>query len=114
MYKSGDILMVKVTGIEEYGIFVLVDKEYSGLIHISEISDKFVRNITDYVTIDEEILALVIDCDEQEKRLKLSIKNLDYKLDGSINPDKEKGFSSLKEQLPIWIKNYKEENENNL
>lgn len=108
MYKNGDILKVKVTGIEDYGIFVAINDDFSGLIHISEISDKFVRNISDYVSIDEEIFALVLECNEQEKRIKLSIKNLDYKLDGSVNPDKEDGFLSLKEQLPIWVEEYKQ------
>lgn len=34
-----------VTGIEKYWIFVTLDEYYSGLIHISEISDGFVRDI---------------------------------------------------------------------
>ena len=109
MYKSGDILKVKVTGLEDYGIFVTIDDGFTGLIHISEISDKFVRNISDYVQINEEIFASVIACNDEEKKVKLSIKNLNYKKDGSIHPDKVDGFSSLRENLPKWIKNYKGE-----
>jgi len=41
-YQIGDIVTVSVTGIEKYGIFVGLDEYYSGLIHISEISDGFV------------------------------------------------------------------------
>ena len=107
MYKCGDVLNVKVTGIEDYGIFVSIDDDFSGLIHISEISDKFVRNISDYVNLNEEISAVVIECNEQEKKVKLSIKNFDYKHDGSLNPDKEDGFFSLQEKLPFWIDEYK-------
>ena len=45
MYKIGDIVKGKVTGIENYGIFLLMEDGYTGLIHISEISEKFVRNV---------------------------------------------------------------------
>ena len=50
-YKKGNIVTGCVTGIEKYGIFVSLDNYYSGLVHISEISDSFVRNINDYVNI---------------------------------------------------------------
>ena len=40
MYQKGDIVKGVVSGIEPYGIFVKVDSDYSGLIHISEISKK--------------------------------------------------------------------------
>ena len=42
-YDKGKIVTGQVTGIEKYGIFVSLDEFYSGLIHISEISDGFVR-----------------------------------------------------------------------
>ena len=57
-YAIGKIVTGKVTGIEKYGIFVNLDDYYSGLVHISEISDSFVRNIDDYVNIGEYIKAL--------------------------------------------------------
>ena len=46
--KIGDIVYGKVTNILGYGAFVLVD-EYDGLIHISEFSDHFVRDIKEFV-----------------------------------------------------------------
>ena len=48
-YSKDEIIEGLVTGIEKYGIFVGLDEYYSGLIHISEISDDFVRNINNYV-----------------------------------------------------------------
>ena len=47
-YHTGDIIKVTVTSIENYGIFVTVDEEYNGMIHISEMSDKFVTNVRNY------------------------------------------------------------------
>ena len=44
-YENGKIVVGCVTGIENYGIFVSLDEYYSGLIHISEVSNKFVKDI---------------------------------------------------------------------
>ena len=54
-YENGKIIKGCVTGIESYGIFMSFDEYYSGLIHISEISNNFVRNVNDYVNIGETI-----------------------------------------------------------
>lgn len=104
MYKIDDVVKCVVSGFKEYGIFVKVDKEYNGLIHISEISESFVRNVSDYGEIGEEIYAKIIDIDEKNKHLKLSIKNLNYKIDGKdINDEDLNGFMPLKKHLNIWI-----------
>lgn len=106
-YKKGEIVTGCVTGIEKYGIFVSLDDYHSGLIHISEISDFFVRNPADYVHVGETIRAKVIDdTDVESFHVKLSIKNLDYKLSKKSNTkivETSRGFQSLKQQLPIWI-----------
>ena len=79
-YKKGEVVTGCVTGIEKYGIFVSLDDYYSGLIHISEISDFFVKNPADYVYVGETIKAVVIDDNELDSfHVKLSIKNIDYK-----------------------------------
>ncbi|MBQ9834344.1 MAG: S1 RNA-binding domain-containing protein [Bacilli bacterium] len=105
-YEVGKIVKCLVTGIENYGIFVKVDDEYSGLIHISEITVHFVRSVNDYVTIGEEIYCKVIEQDENNKQLKLSIKNINYKSNGEeINSlESKNGFKPLKENLIIWTK----------
>ena len=48
-YFKNEVVEGCVTGIEKYGIFVTLDEYYSGLIHISEISDNFVRDINKFV-----------------------------------------------------------------
>lgn len=102
-YKVNDIIKGKITGIESYGVFVAIDKEYSGLIHISEISNSFVKNINDYVSLGEEINAKVIEVNEKEKHLKLSIKDLNYNNDEIQFIAAKKGFNSLKENLKPWM-----------
>ena len=94
-----------VTGIESYGIFVSLDDYYDGLIHISEISDDYVRNISDYVVIGEKINTKIIGIDEKKHQLKLSIKDLDYRMDkGNKIEETTHGFDTLKSNLPLWIK----------
>lgn len=110
-YKTGDIVKGKVTGIEKYGIFLLIDNDYTGLIHISEISDKFVRNIFDYVQLGEIIYSKVLEVDENSKKIKLTIKNFDYRIDDKKNLEDKNGFSSLRKKLPEWISEYKEKME---
>ena len=114
-YNKGDLVEGIVTGIEDYGIFLLVDSNVTGLIHISEISNAFVRNVSDYAKIDDKITAKVIEYDEKENKLKLSIKDMEIK-----NPKKcheihetKSGFTSLKNQLNIWIEKKEKENSKN-
>ena len=104
-YKVGDIITGQVTGIEKYGIFVNIDPWYNGLIHISEISEEFVKNILDYVAIGETIYCQVLEVNEENLQLKLSIKNINYKANGNEGPIKEtrKGFLPLKDNLNVWL-----------
>ncbi len=108
-YKKDEIVEGLVTGIEQYGIFVGLDEYYSGLIHISEISDDFVRNINNYVNIGETIKARVLESDDDSFHVKLSIKNLNYRIKREKSKIEEtgSGFEILKNQLPIWISDKK-------
>ena len=105
--KKGDSVKGKVTGIENYGIFLLMEDGYTGLIHISEISEKFVRNVADYVQVDDDLFAKVIEVDHENKRYKLTIKNYDYREGKSNEVEDVNGFTPLKEALPEWIDEYK-------
>ena len=104
-YKVGDIIKGQVTGIEKYGIFVNVDPWYNGLIHISEVSDDYVKDIHEYVKMGETIYCQVLEVNEENLQLKLSIKNINYKANLNNNPIKEtrKGFLPLKENLNGWL-----------
>ena len=109
-YEVGNIVTGNVTGIEKYGIFVSLDEYYSGLIHISEISDNFVRDINKFVNIGETIKVKVLDTDDETFHVKLSIKNLDYRLNKKRKTyiqETEHGFNTLKKELPIWIEDKK-------
>ena len=103
-YLVGNIVKGEVTGIEPYGIFVKVD-DYDGLVHISEIANKFVSNITLYVNVGDKIYAKIIEIDDSNKKLKLSIKGLNYKEfynNRKVN-ESVRGFLPLQENLNKWI-----------
>lgn len=106
-YKKGQIVKGTVTGIEEYGAFVSLDEYYTGLIHISEISHGYVKNIKNYVNIGDVIDVEVLDVDKETLQVKLSIKNINYKKKHSIKKRKIQetslGFKTLSYKLPIWI-----------
>lgn len=106
-YKKGKIIRGTVTGMESYGVFVSCDEYYSGLIHISEISHGFVKNVADYVSIGDVINVEILEVDEELGQLKLSIKNIEYKKRSFHKRRKIKetslGFSSLAYHLPFWI-----------
>lgn len=110
-YKKNDIVIGKVTGIENYGIFLSIDNNYTGLIHISEMSEKFVKNVFDYVQLGEVIKAKVLELDEEKKKMKLSIKNFSYKIEEKEELEDRNGFSPLREILPKWIEEYKNKND---
>ena len=103
--RVGDIIKCRVVGIQTYGVFVEARGEYTGLIHISEISDKYISNITDYITINEIIFAKILEIDNNTKQLKLTIKNLDYR--GKTKKTKvnesPNGFNELKRMMPQYI-----------
>ena len=105
--RKGRIIRGTVTGVESYGAFVSCDDYYTGLIHISEISSGFVKNVEDFVKVGDLILVEVLDIDEESGHLKLSIKNIDYKKNVYYKRRKIKetplGFKTLEYKLPIWI-----------
>ena len=105
--KKGRIIRGTVTGIESYGVFVSCDDYYTGLIHISEISHGFVKNITDFVHIGDLIFVEILDVDEELGHLKLSIKNIEYKKKVVVRRKRihetSLGFKTLEYKLPIWI-----------
>ncbi len=105
-YKVGDIVEGIVTGIEKYGIFVSMNNNYNGLIHISEISSSFVKNVNDYVNINEKINVEIIDVNKKSRQCKLSIKNIDYRISrpkSKVIQETENGFTTLEKKLDNWI-----------
>ena len=101
IYKKGDVVEGCVTGFEKYGMFLSFENGYTGLIHISELSEHFVKDVMDYGNIGDVVPCVILDCDEENKKLKCSIRNTDY--GNFIDRKIDHGFAPLKKQLPIWM-----------
>lgn len=103
---EGDIVSAKISAIEKYGAFASLDEEYSGLIHVSEITEKYVSDVTDYLNIGDTIKVKIISIPEKHNQLRLSAKGLN---DDVIELKRKKiketvfGFYLLKSALPGWI-----------
>lgn len=110
-YQIGDIIEVEISALQPYGAFANADNGYTGLIHISEISSKFVKSVESFVTVGSKIKVKVLEIDDSTKHLKLSLKALQRTRETfeKLNHKKKKidivgEFSKLKDSLPIWIK----------
>ena len=54
-YELGDVLTGKVTGIQPYGAFVALDEDTQGLVHISEITYGFVKDVSDFCRLGKRL-----------------------------------------------------------
>lgn len=117
-YRIGQIVEGTVTGIQSYGAFVSIDAENAGLVHISELSDGYVRDVTLFVNVGDKIKVKVLDIEEKTHQLRLSLKALnpqslrkERKQVGSASriPTQKIGFDSLAKELQGWIDSAKKE-----
>lgn len=106
----GDIVEGTITGIQAYGAFVALDTSHRGLIHISEISDYFVKDVHYYVNVHDRVKVKVLDVDEEHAQLKLSLKavaankaRFRRRSHQNTLPVMEIGFASIEEKLDQWI-----------
>ncbi|MDN4609091.1 S1 domain-containing post-transcriptional regulator GSP13 [Sporosarcina highlanderae] len=115
-YEVGEELTGKVTGIQPYGAFVALDEKTQGLVHISEITYGFVRDINDFLAVGDEVEVKVLEVDQAAGKISLSIRALQEPPSTFQRPDRPRkslqdkvkehdseGFNSLKDKLKDWI-----------
>lgn len=76
-YGIGNTVKGKVVRMTDYGAFVSLEENIDALLHVSEISRARVKNPADVLTIGQEIEAKVIDFNETEHKISLSMKALE-------------------------------------
>ena len=72
--KEGQILTGTVRNVIDFGAFVDVGVKHDGLVHISEMSDKFVKNPSEIVSVGDVVKVKVIAIDMERQKVKLSMK----------------------------------------
>ena len=109
-YKVGDIVCGNITGITDYGIFVKLEDGYTGMVHISEISDMYISSLEKMYVLEETIESKILEIDEEKKQIKLSSKEFNSKSNKRKKIREEgRGFEPLKENLDTWVKEKLEE-----
>src|SRR5690625_1863536 len=71
--EVGSKLQGKVTGITNFGAFVELEKGKTGLVHISEVADNYVKDINDHLSVGDTVEVKVINV-EKDGKIGLSIK----------------------------------------
>ena len=72
--KPGMKLSGTVRNVIDFGAFVDIGVHQDGLVHISEISDRFIRHPSEVLSVGDVVQVLVLSVDEKKKRIGLSIK----------------------------------------
>ena len=72
--KEGMILTGTVRNVIDFGAFVDIGVKHDGLVHISELSDKFVKNPSDVVSVGDVVKVKVIKIDSERQKVGLSMK----------------------------------------
>ncbi len=94
-YQIGDIVKGKIQKVVPYGAFVRIGDGLNGLIHISELSDKLVKDPADIVSVGEEVNVKILSISSTERHLGLSLKGAKQKESTvkKAKPEKEKKLS---------------------
>ncbi len=73
-FKVGDVVKGEIQKVVPYGAFVRIEKGLNGLIHISELSDKLVKNPEDIVEVGQKVDVKILSISSTERHLGLSLK----------------------------------------
>ncbi len=85
--QVGSIVTKKISSIADFGIFIDMGYGLDGMIHISQVSKEFVKELKDKFEVGEEITAEVIEISVADQKIKLSVKKIE--LDEERSEDEE-------------------------
>ena len=109
-YQVGEIIIGKVFNVKPYALFMTFDDGVTGLLHISEISDSFVRDIEKYGSIGDEMKVKILSIDKDNGFLRVSYKQVPQEEAYNTHTNQrktphvsEEEFLPLKEKLDDWI-----------
>ncbi len=98
-YIPGMIVKGKVTKITNFGVFVELEQDLEGLLHVSELSDKKVDDPHDIVSLGEELEVKILRVDTADRKIGLSKKRADWAADaGASAADGDGGSGAPRKQ----------------
>jgi len=74
--KPGMVLTGTVRNVIDFGAFVDIGVHQDGLVHVSQISNKFIRHPSEVLSVGDIVKVVVLDVDEKKNRISLSIKQV--------------------------------------
>ena len=89
-----------VTNITAFGAFVDIGVHQDGLVHISEMANRFVKDPADVVKVHQKVQVTVMDVDVDKKRIKLSMKEPGKKADNDDKPKRKPAPQNKRSQKP--------------
>ncbi|WP_298016991.1 Tex family protein [uncultured Dysosmobacter sp.] len=72
--KPGMVLTGTVRNVIDFGVFVDIGVHQDGLVHISQVADKFIRHPSEVVSVGDVVKVVVLEVDERKKRISLSMR----------------------------------------
>ena len=78
-YAVGNVVSGKVARMTDFGAFVELEAGVDALLHVSQISSEHVEKPSDVLKIGQEVTAKVVDFNEEDKKISLSVKALETK-----------------------------------
>ncbi len=91
--EVGSKLSGKVTRITNFGAFVELPEGSTGLVHISEVADRYVKDINDHLSVGEEVTVKVLNV-EKNGKIGLSIKKANEKYNRQQQKKRVESFES--------------------
>ena len=74
--KPGMVLSGTVRNVVDFGVFVDIGVHQDGLVHISQVCNKFIRHPSEVVSVGDVVKVVVLDVDEKKHRISLSMKQV--------------------------------------
>jgi len=105
--EVGQVVEGKVTGITNFGAFVEIEEGVTGLVHISEVADTFVKDVNDFLKMNEVIKVKVIGVSDDGK-ISLSIRKLNKNKNNNRRNSNKSNNMSFEDKLAKFMKDSEE------
>lgn len=100
-FSEQSLVTGRVTRLADFGVFVELAPGIEGLVHISELSDRRVRSCSEVVKIGEEIESRVLGVDKENRRISLSVKQVQAPAKGTDLASPEPAKPKKKRKKPL-------------
>ena len=110
-FKIGDLIIGKINQVRPYALFLTFSDGSNGLLHISELSDSYIRDIERFGSVGDEIKVKVLSVDPNNGFLRVSYKEVPENERYSTHDTSKRNapqfdeadFEDLEAKLPEWI-----------